>query len=99
MIRATIRALQRGYGEAQRDPESAVAAMLAVEPRLDEQALTAELDAVAEAFTAGAQGFGQLRPGVLRDWAAWDLEFGILAKPLDVDRAFDFTMAGPPQAP
>ena len=32
---ATIRALQRGYGEAQRDPESAVAAMLAAEPRLD----------------------------------------------------------------
>ena len=54
MMRATIRALQRGYGETQRDPESAVAAMRAAEPRLDEAALTAELDAVDEAFTAGA---------------------------------------------
>ncbi len=99
MVRATIRALQRGYGEAQRDPESAVAAMAAVEPRLDQDALAAELDAVDEAFTAGAAGFGQLRRDVLRDWAAWDREFGILKEPLDVDRAFDFTAAGPPPAP
>ena len=59
MVRATIRALQRGYGEVQRDPESAVSAMLAAEPRLDEAALAAQLDAVDEAFTAGAQGFGR----------------------------------------
>ncbi len=99
VIRATIRALQRGYGETQRDPESAVAAMLAAEPRLDEGALTAELDAVDEAFTAGAQGFGQLRPGVLRAWAEWDVEFGILSEPVDIRRAFDFTVAGRPAPP
>ena len=99
MVRATIRALQRGYGETQRDPESAVAAMVAVEPRLDQDALAAELDAVDEAFTAGAAGFGQLRRDVLRAWARWDVEFGILSEPPDVDRAFDFTAAGPPPAP
>jgi putative hydroxymethylpyrimidine transport system substrate-binding protein len=99
MVRATIRALQRGYGEAQRDPESAVSAMIAVEPRLDEGALAQELDAVDEAFTAGAQGFGQLRPAVLRAWERWDREFGILSEPLDVEEAFDFTAAGPPPAP
>lgn len=95
-IRATIRALQRGYGEAQRDPASAVAAMIAVEPRLDEATLAAQLDAVDEAFTAGARAFGELRPRVLRDWAAWDLEFGIVAEPIDVERAFDTTLVGPP---
>ncbi len=93
VVRATIRALQRGYGEAQRDPESAVAAMLAVEPRLDQGALAAELDAVDEAFTAGAQGFGQLRPDVLRAWARWDVEFGILSEPVDIRRAFDLRRA------
>ena len=86
MIRATIRALQRGYGEVQRDPESAVATMAEVEPRLDRDALAAELDAVAPAFTAGAPAFGALRPSTLREWAAWDLEFGILDEPIDVAR-------------
>ena len=97
MIRATIRALQRGYGEAQRDPESAVAAMLAVEPGLDHDSLAAQLDAVDEAWTAGAQGFGQLRPAMLRAWARWDVRFGILDAPPDVARAFDTTLVGPPE--
>ena len=99
VLRATIRALQRGYGEAQRDPESAVAAMRAVEPRLDVEALTEELDAVDEAFTAGARAFGELRPGVLREWANWDVEFGILREPADVDRAFDTSLVGPAPQP
>jgi putative hydroxymethylpyrimidine transport system substrate-binding protein len=94
-LRATIRALQRGYGEAQRDPESAVAAMREAEPRLDEAALTAELDAVDEAFTAGARAFGQLKPDVLRAWARWDVRFGILKRPPDVERAFDTSLVGP----
>jgi ABC-type nitrate/sulfonate/bicarbonate transport system substrate-binding protein len=98
MLRATIRALQRGYGEAQRDPESAVAALREAEPRLDEAALTAELDAVEEAFTAGARAFGQLKPGVLRAWGRWDVRFGILERPPDVDRAFDTTLVGPAPA-
>ena len=97
MIRATIRALQRGYGEVQRDPESAVAAMLAAEPRLDGDALAAQLDAVAPAFTAGAPAFGALRPSTLRAWARWDEEFGILSEPLDVGRAFDTTLVERPR--
>ena len=92
VVRATIRALQRGYGEAQRDPESAVAALRDAEPRLDEAAVTAELDAVDEAFTAGARAFGQLKPAVLRAWARWDERFGILSAPLDAGRAFDTTL-------
>ena len=98
-MRATIRALQRGYGETQRDPESAVAAMRAAEPGLDQPALSAQLDAVDEAFTAGARAFGQLRPDVLRAWARWDRRFGILTRPLDVGRAFDTTLVGPTSNP
>jgi putative hydroxymethylpyrimidine transport system substrate-binding protein len=94
LVRATIRALQRGYGETQNDPESAVSAMLDRERGLDRAALDAQLDAVAPAFTAGADEYGQLRPSVLRAWAAWDLKFGILHEPLDVRRAFDTTLAG-----
>ena len=93
-VRATIRALQRGYGEAQVDPESAVAAMVSAEPDLRQDELAAQLDAVAPAFTAGAAAYGQLRPAVLRAWARWDREFGILERPLDVERAFDTSLVG-----
>ena len=97
-IRATIRALQRGYGEVQKDPESAVAIMQAAEEDLDPGALSAQLDAVAPSFTAGAPAYGALRPSTLRAWAAWDLEFGILRRPLDVERAFDTTLVTRPPA-
>jgi len=90
-----VRALQRGYGEAQVDPESAVAAVLDAEPGAGRDELSAQMDAVGPAFTAGARVFGELRPDVLREWAEWDLEFGILEKPLDVERAFDTGFVGP----
>ena len=96
VVKATIRALQRGYSEVQDDPESAVSTMTEREPDLDRAALSAQLDAVAPEFTAGADEFGQLRPSVLRAWAAWDLKFGILHKPLDVRHAFDTTLVEKP---
>jgi putative hydroxymethylpyrimidine transport system substrate-binding protein len=95
VVRAAIRALQRGYGEAQADPESAVAALTAAVRGLDRAELDAQMDAVAPAFTAGVRAYGELRAGVLREWAAWDLEFGILERPLDVGRAFDTSLVGP----
>jgi putative hydroxymethylpyrimidine transport system substrate-binding protein len=97
VVEATIRALQRGYGVVQEDPESAVSAMLAAEPGLKRADLDAQLDAVAPEFTAGAAGFGQLRPDVLRAWSEWDAKFGILKAPIDVRRAFDTTLVGKPE--
>jgi putative hydroxymethylpyrimidine transport system substrate-binding protein len=93
VVAATIRALQRGYGEAQSDPASAVSAMLDAERGLDRATLDAQLDAVAPAFTAGARVYGELRPAVLREWAAWDRRFGILDRPLDASKAFDTSLA------
>jgi len=99
LVRATIRALQRGYGEAQKDPDSAIAAMTGAEPSLDAGVLGRQLEAVAPSFTAGARAYGQLRPAVLRAWSAWDVEFGILRRPVDVERAFDTTLVGPSRNP
>jgi putative hydroxymethylpyrimidine transport system substrate-binding protein len=95
VVAAAIRALQRGYTQAQADPESAVTALVDADSGLDRTAAAAQLDAVAPAFTAGARAYGELREDVLREWAAWDLEFGILDRPLDVRRAFDFGLVGP----
>ena len=64
-----------------------------------EATLTAQLDAVEEAFTAGAGGFGRLRRDVLDAWADWDVEFGILQERPDVERAFDFSLVTRPQQP
>ena len=88
----TIRPLQRGYAQAQKDPESAVTALVEADSGLDREAAQAQVDAVAPAWTAGASRYGELREDVLREWAAWDVEFGILEKEPDVARAFDLTL-------
>jgi putative hydroxymethylpyrimidine transport system substrate-binding protein len=98
VVAAAIRALQRGYTQAQADPESAVTTLVDADSGLDREAAMAQLDAVAPAFTAGARAYGELREDVLREWAAWDLEFGILDRPLDVRRTFDFGLVGPVDA-
>jgi putative hydroxymethylpyrimidine transport system substrate-binding protein len=95
LLRATIRALRRGYEETQNDPDSAVSALVAANPDLDRDAAAAQLDAVAPAFTAGADYYGQLREDVLEKWAAWDLQFGIVKKPIDVGSSFDRGLAQP----
>jgi putative hydroxymethylpyrimidine transport system substrate-binding protein len=95
VLEATIRALQRGYVQAQNDPESAVGALVDADSGLDRDAATAQLDAVAPAFTAGAAAYGELREDVLQKWAAWDLEFGIVHEQIDVGSAFDRGLVGP----
>jgi ABC-type nitrate/sulfonate/bicarbonate transport system substrate-binding protein len=87
VVRAAIRALQRGYLAAQDDPDSALSAMTTADPALDRAVLAPQLDAVAPAFTAGAQTYGQLRPSALRAWAR---KSGMP----DVTRAFDTTLVG-----
>ena len=99
LVRATIRALQRGYAQAQVEPDSAVSALQEQARGSDRAELAAQLDAVSPAFTAGARAPGELREDVLRKWAAWDLRFGILSKPLDVSQAFDFDQVGPVRNP
>jgi hypothetical protein len=68
--------------------------MTEAEPGLDRAAVAAQLDAVSPAFTAGAPAYGVLDPARLRAWARWDLEFGILKRPVDVGRAFDTGFVG-----
>jgi putative hydroxymethylpyrimidine transport system substrate-binding protein len=99
VIAATIRALQRGYTQAQADPESAVTALVDADSGLDRAAAQAQVDAVSPAWTAGARAYGELRDDVLREWAAWDVEFGILEERPDVEQAFDFSLVGPVSKP
>lgn len=62
---ALVKALQRGYTEAEADPESAVEAILARTGRDNRAQLAAQLDAVSASFEAGVPAFGYLRRGSL----------------------------------
>jgi putative hydroxymethylpyrimidine transport system substrate-binding protein len=95
VVRATIRALRRGYEETQNDPDSAISALQSANPDLDRAAADAQLAAVNPAFEAGADYYGQMRADVLEKWAAWDLKFGIVKQPIDVGSAFDRGVAAP----
>jgi hypothetical protein len=63
---------------------------------LDPAGLSAQLDRVAPAFTAGAAAFGQLRGSALRAWATWAVRTGVLRSPPDLARAFDTTLVPTP---
>ncbi len=67
LVEAVVRALGRGYTQAQLEPDEAVAAMQAQVPGLDRTALTRSLDDVSPTWTAGAPYFGELPPSPLFD--------------------------------
>ena len=88
VVRALIRALQRGYREAQIDPESAATALETRGARESRTTLLAQLDAVSPSWTAGAGAYGRLRPEILRAWGRWAVSVRILEQPPRIERAF-----------
>ncbi|MFN8130434.1 MAG: ABC transporter substrate-binding protein [Solirubrobacteraceae bacterium] len=90
LVRRTLAALAAGYRFAIRRPGAALGDLLAASPGLDRALSARELAAVRPVWAAGGR-FGRLDLATLRAWSAWDVRFGILARPVDVRRAF----AGP----
>jgi putative hydroxymethylpyrimidine transport system substrate-binding protein len=78
VVRATVRALRRGYEATINDPESAITALTDAQPSLDRPLMETELDAVSPSFTAGAAYYGQLQTKNLAAWATWEQRFGIV---------------------
>jgi putative hydroxymethylpyrimidine transport system substrate-binding protein len=88
VVRATIRALRRGYEATINDPESAVSALTDAEPTLKRDLTAAELDAVSTSFTAGSDFYGELDPTTLAKWATWEQRFGIVKTKPDITKLF-----------
>jgi putative hydroxymethylpyrimidine transport system substrate-binding protein len=88
VVRATVRALRRGYEATINDPESAVSALTDAEPDLNRQLTEDQLDAVSPSFTAGASYYGELNPQHLAAWATWEQRFGIVKTKPDIAAAF-----------
>jgi putative hydroxymethylpyrimidine transport system substrate-binding protein len=90
VVRATVDALRRGYGDALTDPESAISALVQRNPSVDRGAAQRGFDAVSPAFTVGARRFGELDRARLGAWARWEARFGVTERPPDVAQAFEF---------
>jgi putative hydroxymethylpyrimidine transport system substrate-binding protein len=83
LVDAVAAATERGYASVQDDPGAGLAALLAADPALDRTEQQAQLNALLP----------DLRPApfdlaILREWATWDLEHGLLERQLAVDAAF-----------
>ncbi|HXS48484.1 MAG TPA: ABC transporter substrate-binding protein [Solirubrobacterales bacterium] len=83
LVDAVVAATARGYELAADHPAQALDDLLAAVPSLDRADQAAQLRALLPDLHPA-----RFDPAVLREWAAWDLEHGLLERPLDVDDAF-----------
>jgi putative hydroxymethylpyrimidine transport system substrate-binding protein len=83
LVDAVVSATRRGYELAEEKPDGALADLLAANKSLDRADQEAQLKVLLPVLEP--LPFDQ---GVLREWAAWDLEHHLLEKPLDVKEAF-----------
>jgi ABC-type nitrate/sulfonate/bicarbonate transport system substrate-binding protein len=83
LVRAMVRATSRGYAEAVSNPAAALGALTSAVPGLDRGGEAAQLHALRPALAPAPFDFG-----VLRAWAAWDHEHGLLEQPLEPRQVF-----------
>jgi ABC-type nitrate/sulfonate/bicarbonate transport system substrate-binding protein len=84
LVEAVVGATRRGYDFTQRQGRRALNDLLAANPALDRLEQGEQLSVLIPYLRPLP-----FDPATLRAWAAWDLEHGLLQRPLDVDAAFD----------
>jgi putative hydroxymethylpyrimidine transport system substrate-binding protein len=84
LVRSLLAATTRGYKLTAKDPQRALDDLLAEVPSLDRADQQAQLEALLPDLRPAP-----FDPAVLRAWAAWDLEHGLLQRPLDVPATFE----------
>jgi ABC-type nitrate/sulfonate/bicarbonate transport system substrate-binding protein len=83
LVRSMAEATTRGYEFAVGSPSQALNALLAEVPSLGRADQKAQLQALLPDLDPAP-----FDPSALRAWARWDLEHGLLQRPLDVGAAF-----------
>jgi NitT/TauT family transport system substrate-binding protein/putative hydroxymethylpyrimidine transport system substrate-binding protein len=86
LVAAVVAASRRGYAFTEAHPAQSLGDLLAADPALQRPDQAAQLRALLPDLQPKP-----FDPVVLREWAAWDLEHGLLEAPLDVSRAFQLT--------
>ncbi|HWC87882.1 MAG TPA: ABC transporter substrate-binding protein [Solirubrobacteraceae bacterium] len=86
---SVVTTLVRGYKFTLANPRAAAGDIEHLAPGVDPKLVAEELPGELPAFK-GARGLvGELDPGVLRAWAAWEVRFGIVKRPPDLAAMFD----------
>jgi putative hydroxymethylpyrimidine transport system substrate-binding protein len=85
LVDAVVSATRRGYELTEERPEAALSDLLEANKSLglNRAEQKAQLDVLLPALHPKP-----FDPGVLEEWAAWDLQHGLLEKPLAVEAAF-----------
>jgi putative hydroxymethylpyrimidine transport system substrate-binding protein len=83
LVDAVVEETQRGYALAEHDPNAALDDLLAANPELERADQAAQMRALLPILAP--KPFDQ---DVLQEWADWDLQHGLLEKPLSVEEAF-----------
>jgi ABC-type nitrate/sulfonate/bicarbonate transport system substrate-binding protein len=83
LVDSVVAATTRGYEFASDNPGRALDDLVSAVPSLDRAEQAAQLRALRPDLRPAP-----FDPAVLREWAGWDLEHGLLERPLDVDAAF-----------
>ncbi|HEX2393522.1 MAG TPA: ABC transporter substrate-binding protein [Solirubrobacterales bacterium] len=84
LVEAVVAASSRGYGFAEQHPDQALADLLAANDSLNRADQAAQLKVLLPDLHPDP-----FDPAILKAWAAWDLEHGLLERPLDVGSAFE----------
>jgi NitT/TauT family transport system substrate-binding protein/putative hydroxymethylpyrimidine transport system substrate-binding protein len=84
LVESVLGATTRGYELTVHNPERALDDLLAEVPSLERSEQQAQLNALLPDLDPRP-----FDPAVLKAWADWDLEHGLLERPLDVGAAFE----------
>lgn len=84
LVEEVVAATRRGYAFTEAHPAEALDDLLAADKALERADQAEQLKVLLPDLHPLP-----FDPQVLREWAAWDLEHGLLERPLDVDAAFD----------
>jgi NitT/TauT family transport system substrate-binding protein/putative hydroxymethylpyrimidine transport system substrate-binding protein len=86
LVEDVVAATRRGYAFTEAHPALALGDLLEADPALARGEQAAQLRVLLPDLHPLP-----FDPTVLREWAAWDLEHGLIERPLDVGAAFDLT--------
>jgi putative hydroxymethylpyrimidine transport system substrate-binding protein len=83
LVHSVVDATRQGYAFTEKHPAQALGDLVAADPALERADQAAQLRVLLPDLHPDP-----FDPAVLHEWAAWDLEHGLIKRPLDVNKAF-----------